>query len=45
MLRTAIKFLNFLLVSRLKPIQMNLMVIYLILDLFLKLNIMILHHN
>jgi hypothetical protein len=41
MLRTTIKFLNFLIVSRLKLILMNLMVIYLILELFLKLNIMI----
>ena len=45
MLRTAIKFLIFYYVSILKPILMNLMAIYLILELFLKLNIMTFHHN
>ena len=45
MLGTTFKFPNFVLVSWLKPILINLMVIYLILEVFLKLNIMIFHHN
>ena len=42
---TSFKFPNFVLVSWLKPILINLMVTYLILEVFLKLNVMIFHHN
>ena len=45
MLSTTIKFPNFVLLSWLKSIVLNLTVIYQILEVFLKWNIMIFHHD